>query len=164
MQTVRCSACGRRAVRLDLCDAPLIAGSAPGGRRRSVTGVDFHNMLPPAATAYFCRRADDLHRFFLKELVSYEGPAAYQGLRQMTQIPLAIGEEFSSKWYCASYVEQDITNYARADLYRAGGLTEAKRIAATSEAHCIDVLPHNPGGLSARRRPSTSTPQSQMCL
>lgn len=125
-------------------------------------GLDYHHMLSPAKAAYFCRRADDLHLLSLKEMIRCESPAAYQGLSQMTSIPFAIGEEFSSKWDFAPYVEKDLTNYARADLCMAGGLTEAKKIAATCEAHYIDVLPHNPWGRSARRRPSTSTRQSRI--
>ena len=109
-------------------------------------GLDFHHRLSPAEAAYFCRRADDLHLMFLEEPIRCESPAAYQGLRRMTSIPFAIGEEFSSKWDFAPYVEQDIANYARVDLCMVGGLTEAKKIAAMCEAHYIDVMPHNPWG------------------
>ncbi len=109
-------------------------------------GVDAHHRFSPAEAAYFCQKVQDLNLMFLEEPIRCENPGAYQGLRRMTSIPFAIGEEFSSKWAFAPYVEQDIVNYARVDLCMVGGISEAKKIAGMCEAHYIDVMPHNPWG------------------
>ena len=45
----------------------------------------------------------------------------------MTRVPFAIGEEFSSKWAFAPFVEQGLLNYARLDVSNVGGLTEAQK-------------------------------------
>jgi predicted AAA+ superfamily ATPase len=37
-----------------------------------------------------------------------ENPEAYAALRKMTDIPFAIGEEFSSKWQFLPYIERDL--------------------------------------------------------
>jgi galactonate dehydratase len=64
----------------------------------------------------------------------------------MTGVPFAIGEEFSSKWAFAPFIEGGLLNYARIDVSNVGGLTEAKKVAGWCEAHYVDVMPHNPLG------------------
>jgi galactonate dehydratase len=64
----------------------------------------------------------------------------------MTDIPFAIGEEFTSKWDFLPYIERDLTNFCRVDLACVGGITEAKKVAGWCEAHYIDLMPHNPIG------------------
>lgn len=109
-------------------------------------GIDMHHRFSPAEAAYFCQRAESLHLMFVEEPIRCESVAAYAGLRRMTGVPFAVGEEFTSKWDFAPFVEQDLCNYARVDLCMVGGLTEARKIAAMCESHYIDVMPHNPWG------------------
>ena len=61
-------------------------------------------------------------------------------------MPFAIGEEFSSKWAFAPFVEEGLLNFARVDVSNVGGLTEAKKVAGWCEAHYVDLMPHNPLG------------------
>jgi galactonate dehydratase len=44
----------------------------------------------------------------------------------MTEIPFAIGEEFSSKWQFLPYIEGGHTQFARLDICNVGGFTEAR--------------------------------------
>jgi galactonate dehydratase len=83
---------------------------------------------------------------FLEEPIRDECPEAYESLRKLTPQPLAIGEEFASKWQFLPYIERGITNYARLDICNVGGFTEAMKVAGWAEAHYIDVMPHNPLG------------------
>jgi galactonate dehydratase len=83
---------------------------------------------------------------FLEEPIRDECPDAYATLRQMTGVPFAIGEEFSSKWQFLPYVERGLTNFARVDICNVGGFTEAMKVAGWCEAHYIDLMPHNPLG------------------
>jgi galactonate dehydratase len=64
----------------------------------------------------------------------------------MIDVPLAIGEEFSSKWQFLPYIERGITNFVRIDICNVGGFTEAMKVAGWAEAHYIDIMPHNPLG------------------
>jgi len=64
----------------------------------------------------------------------------------MVDVPFAIGEEFASKWQFLPYIERGITNFARIDVCNVGGLTESIKVAGWSEAHYIDLMPHNPLG------------------
>ena len=108
--------------------------------------IDFHHRLSVAEAALFCQRTEPLHLHFVEEPIRAESAEAYRQLRGMTRVPFAIGEEFSSKWAFAPFIEQGLLNYARLDVSNVGGLTEAKKVAGWCEAHYIDVMPHNPLG------------------
>ena len=64
----------------------------------------------------------------------------------MTEIPFAIGEEFSSKWQALPFIERGITQFMRLDVCNIGGFTEAMKVAGWCEAHYVDLMPHNPLG------------------
>lgn len=113
---------------------------------RILLSIDYHHRLSVAEAAHFCQQVEDLHLHFVEEPIRCEDPKAYQQLRTMTNIPFAIGEEFSSKWAFAPYIEQGILNFCRLDVSNVGGLTEAKKIAGWCETHYIDLMPHNPLG------------------
>ena len=61
-------------------------------------------------------------------------------------MPLAAGEQFSSKWEFRQLIEEDLIDYARIDVCIAGGLTEARKIAGCCETHYIKLATHNPLG------------------
>ncbi len=109
-------------------------------------GIDYHHRLSVAEAASFCQRVGPGALDFLEEPIRDENPDAYKSLRQMTPIPFAIGEEFSSKWQFMPYLEQGLTNYARIDVCNVGGFTESMKVAALAEMHYIDLMPHNPLG------------------
>jgi len=111
-----------------------------------VLGVEYHHRLTVAETASFCQRMPHGTLDFLEEPIRDESPEAYEALRRMTDVPLAIGEEFSSKWQFLPYLERGIPNFARVDVANVGGLTEAMKVAGWAEAHYIDLMPHNPLG------------------
>jgi galactonate dehydratase len=108
--------------------------------------IDFHHRLSVAEAALFCQKIADVNLFFLEEPIRAENHKAYQQLRTMTPIPFAIGEEFSSKWAFAPFVEEGVLNFARIDVSNVGGLTEARKVAGWCETHYVDMMPHNPLG------------------
>jgi galactonate dehydratase len=111
-----------------------------------VLGVEFHHRLSVAEAASFCQKMPRGTLDFLEEPIRDETPEAYEALRRMTDIPFAIGEEFASKWQFLPYIERDILQHNRLDVCNVGGLTEAMKIAGWSEAHYVDLMPHNPLG------------------
>jgi galactonate dehydratase len=111
-----------------------------------VLGIDYHHRLSVAEAASFCQRMPSGTLDFLEEPIRDETPEAYESLRTMVDVPFAIGEEFASKWQFLPYIERGITNYARIDVCNVGGLTESMKVAGWSEAHYIDLMPHNPLG------------------
>jgi galactonate dehydratase len=111
-----------------------------------VLGIDYHHRLSVPEAASFCQRMPAGTLDFVEEPIRDECPEAYESLRTMTDVPFAIGEEFSSKWAFLPYIERGITNFARMDVCNVGGLTEALKVAGMAEAHYIDLMPHNPLG------------------
>jgi len=111
-----------------------------------VLGIDYHHRLSVAEAASFCSKLDRGVLDFLEEPIRDETPEAYESLRTMTDIPFAIGEEFASKWQFLPYIERGIHQFNRLDVCNVGGLTEAMKIAGWSEAHYVDLMPHNPLG------------------
>ena len=111
-----------------------------------VLGVDYHHRLSVAEAASYCQKMPSGTLDFLEEPIRDETPEAYEALRKLTDIPFAIGEEFSSKWQFLPYIERDIHQFNRIDVCNVGGLTEAMKVAGWSEAHYVDMMPHNPLG------------------
>jgi galactonate dehydratase len=114
--------------------------------REPVLGIDYHHRLSVAEAASFCQMMPQATLDFLEEPIRDECPEAYIALRQMTNVPFAIGEEISSKWHFLPYIEKGLTNFARVDICNVGGFTEAMKVAGWCEAHYIDLMPHNPLG------------------
>ena len=111
-----------------------------------VLGVDYHHRLSVAEAASFCQKLPRATLDFLEEPIRDETPEAYEALRKLTDIPFAIGEEFASKWQFLPYIERGIHQFNRIDVCNVGGLTEAMKVAGWSEAHYVDMMPHNPLG------------------
>ncbi|MBX3002210.1 MAG: mandelate racemase/muconate lactonizing enzyme family protein [Caldilineaceae bacterium] len=111
-----------------------------------VLGIDYHHRLNVAETVSFCQRMPAGTLDFLEEPIRDETPEAYESLRTMIDVPLAIGEEFASKWQFLPYLERGLTQFARLDVCNVGGLTESMKVASLAESHYIDLMPHNPLG------------------
>jgi galactonate dehydratase len=111
-----------------------------------VLGIDYHHRLSIAETASFCQKMPSGTLDFLEEPIRDETPEAYEALRKLTDVPFAIGEEFASKWQFLPYIERGIHQFNRIDICNVGGLTEAMKVAGWSEAHYVDMMPHNPLG------------------
>jgi galactonate dehydratase len=111
-----------------------------------VLGIDYHHRLSVAEAASFCNKLGRGVLDFLEEPIRDETPEAYESLRTMTDIPFAIGEEFASRWQFLPYIERGIHQFNRLDVCNVGGLTEAMKVAGWSEAHYVDLMPHNPLG------------------
>ena len=109
-------------------------------------GLDFHHRLSLAECVSFCQRMPGGTLDFLEEPMRDESPEAYEALRRCVSVPLALGEEFSSKWQALAFVERGITQYMRLDICNIGGFTESLKVAGWCEAHYVDLLPHNPLG------------------
>ncbi len=131
----------------------LIAATAPALVRAReelgesvVLGIDYHHRLSVAEAASFCQKMPRGTLDFLEEPIRDEAPEAYAALRRMVDVPLAIGEEFSSKWQFLPYIERDLHQFNRMDICNVGGFTEAMKVVGWSEAHYVDLMPHNPLG------------------
>ena len=108
--------------------------------------VDVHTRLDPPASIEFCKGVAPYRPFFIEDPLRSENPASLRLVRQQTSVPLAVGEQFASKWAFREVIEEDLIDYCRLDLCIVGGLTEARKIAGWCETHYIALAPHNPLG------------------
>jgi galactonate dehydratase len=107
---------------------------------------DVHTRLDLPEAVWLCQEAESMHPFFLEDPLRCENPDSFKTLRPRTAVPLAAGEQFSSKWEFRQLIEEEWIDYARIDLCIVGGFTEAKKIAGWCETHYIKLAVHNPLG------------------
>jgi len=107
---------------------------------------DVHTRLDLPDAVWLCREMEPFHPFFVEDPLRCENPDSFKTLRPRTSVPLAAGEQFSSKWEFRQLIEEEWIDYARVDLCIVGGLTEAKKIASWCETHYIKLAVHNPLG------------------
>jgi galactonate dehydratase len=108
--------------------------------------LDVHTRLDPPEAVTLCREIESARPYFVEDALRAEHPDSYRMLRARTGVPLAAGEQFASKWEFAPLIENELIDYARVDIAIAGGLTEARKIAAACETHHVKLATHNPLG------------------
>jgi L-alanine-DL-glutamate epimerase-like enolase superfamily enzyme len=108
--------------------------------------VDVHTRLDPADSIAFCKGVSQFRPFFIEDPIRSENAESLKLLRAQTSVPLAIGEQYASKWEFREAIENDLMDYCRMDVCIVGGLTEARKVAGWCEAHYIHLAPHNPLG------------------
>jgi L-alanine-DL-glutamate epimerase-like enolase superfamily enzyme len=107
---------------------------------------DVHTRLDPPEVTYFCRAVEQYRPFFIEDPIRSEGMYSLRWLREHTSVPIAVGEQFASKWEFRQVIEEELTDYARIDLCIVGGISEARKIAGWCETHYIKLATHNPLG------------------
>jgi len=107
---------------------------------------DVHTRLDLADVLWLCHAIEPYRPFFVEDPLRCENPDSFKTLRPRTALPLAAGEQFSSKWNFRQFIEEELIDYARIDLCIVGGFTEAKKIAGWCETHYIKLATHNPLG------------------
>jgi L-alanine-DL-glutamate epimerase-like enolase superfamily enzyme len=107
---------------------------------------DVHTRLDLPDAVWLCQEAEAVRPYFMEDPLRCENPDSFKTLRGRTTVPLAAGEQFSSKWEFRQLIEEEWIDYARIDLCIAGGFTEARKIAGWAETHYIKLAVHNPLG------------------
>ena len=108
--------------------------------------VDIHTRLEPSDAVYLCRSLEEFRPFFVEDPLRSENANSYQNLRRHTSVPLAVGEQYASKWEFRELIESELIDFCRLDLCIVGGITESKKITGWCETHHINIVPHNPLG------------------
>jgi galactonate dehydratase len=125
---------------------------------------DVHTRLDIALAVTLCRSLEKYRPYFVEDPLRSENPGSYRTLARHVSVPIAAGEQWSSKWGFREVIEEEFISYARVDLCIAGGLTEALKIAHWCETHYIDLAPHNPSDPSPQPPARLSTWFQQMSV
>ncbi len=110
--------------------------------------IDFHTRLDPADAVRLANLIEPLNPYFVEDPIRSENPAVLRSIRDQMRVPIAIGEQFGSRWDTHELIEQNLINYTRVTLPNTGGITEFMKIAALCETHYIGIIPHFTGPVS----------------
>ena len=135
---------------LEPCESINIAIESVAAVRNALPDIkiclDVHTRLDTTHSIQLCRELEPFKPFFIEDPIRAENPGSYEKISRKVNLPIAAGEQWSSKWGFREAIENEWIDYARIDLCIAGGLTESLKITHLAETHFIDIVPHNPLG------------------
>jgi galactonate dehydratase len=108
--------------------------------------LECHGRYDPPWAIELARLAAPYKPMYIEDPVRHENPEALKQVREHTDIPLAIGERYHSKWDCREAVVNQWVDYLRPDVNHCGGISEMMKIAALCEVYYISLIPHNNAG------------------
>ncbi|MGK2864076.1 MAG: mandelate racemase/muconate lactonizing enzyme family protein [Chitinophagaceae bacterium] len=110
--------------------------------------IDLHTRFDLTEAIKICGEIENLEPYFVEDIIRSENPGVYKNVRQMTKVPIAVGEQFGDKWDINELIESRLIDYTRVTLPNTGGISEFKKIAAICETHYVGMIPHFTGPLS----------------
>ncbi len=108
--------------------------------------IDFHGRVSPAMAIRLAKALEPYYPFFIEEPCLPENVDTMVRVAQSTSIPIASGERLFTKWGYRELLEKQAVAVVQPDLCHAGGIFEARKIAAMAEVYYASVAPHNPLG------------------
>ncbi len=110
--------------------------------------VDYHTRLDMPDAIRLSTLIEPLEPYYAEDLIRSENPQAYRELREHVKVPIAVGEQFGSKWDISRMIENQWIDYARVTVPNVGGITEYMKIQALCETHYVGLIPHFTGPVS----------------
>ena len=107
--------------------------------------LDYHTRLDFPDAVRLSTLIEPLEPYFAEDLIRSENPEVYKELRAHVRVPIAVGEQFGTRWDINQLIEQQLIDYARVTLANVGGITEYVKIAALCETHYVGLIPHFTG-------------------
>lgn len=110
--------------------------------------LDYHTRFDFPDAVRLSTLVEPLEPYFTEDLLRSENPEVYKELRAHVKVPIAVGEQFGSKWDVNGLIERQLIDYARVTLPNVGGITEYMKIEALCETHYVGLIPHFTGPVS----------------
>ena len=107
--------------------------------------LDYHTRLDFPDAVRLSTLIEPLEPYFAEDLIRSENPEVYKELRAHVRVPIAVGEQFGTRWDINPLIEQQLIDYARVTLPNVGGITEYVKILALCETHYVGLIPHFTG-------------------
>jgi mannonate dehydratase len=89
---------------------------------------DAHHRLTPIEAARLGKSLEPYALTWLEDPVPAELPAGFRLIRQHTTTPIAVGEVFDTIWDCEQLIREQLIDYIRTSVVRAGGVSHLRRI------------------------------------
>jgi L-rhamnonate dehydratase len=107
--------------------------------------LDCYMALDVPYTIELARRLRDYRIRWIEEPVLPDQIDSYRRIRDAIDIPIAGGEHEFTRFGFRELIEKRAVDILQPDIYRAGGISELKKIAAMASACDIPVIPHGVG-------------------
>jgi mannonate dehydratase len=109
---------------------------------------DVHERVSPTQALALAKAVEPFRLFFLEDAMAPEDVAWFQTMRQQTSTPLAMGELFVNRNEWLPLVANRWIDFIRCHISAIGGLSQARKIAATCEMFGVRTAWHRPGNVS----------------
>ncbi len=108
--------------------------------------IECHGRFNPSTAILISRELAQFKPMFMEEPVPPDNMDALAMVRDKSCVPIAAGERILTKYGFWEALSKKAIDIAQPDVFHAGGIMEAKKIAAMAEACHIPVSFHNPSG------------------
>jgi 2-dehydro-3-deoxyphosphogalactonate aldolase len=109
---------------------------------RSEILIGTHGQMTPASAIVLAKRLEPYEPMWLEEPVPPENIDGMARVARSTSIPIATGERLSTRYEYRVLLEKEAVSTLQMALGRAGGILEAKKVAAMADAHYVNFAPH----------------------
>ena len=109
---------------------------------------DVHHRLTPIEAGRLGRSLEPYHLFWLEDPTPAEEQARFRLIRQHTTTPLAVGEIFNSIHDCSQLISEQLIDYIRTTVVRAGGISHLRKISMLAELYQVRTGSHGATDLS----------------
>jgi mannonate dehydratase len=109
---------------------------------------DIHERIPMIDAVQFAKKMEQFDLLFLEDALPPEQPEWFEQIRNVSSVPLAMGELFvnSNEWMYL--VTHRLIDYIRVHMSMIGGITPIRKLATLCDAFGIRTAWHGPGDLS----------------
>ena len=109
---------------------------------------DAHHRLTPIEAGRLGRDLEPYRLFWLEDATPAENQESFKLIRSHTTTPLAVGEIFNTIWDCKDLIQNQLIDYIRTTVVRAGGITHLRRIADLAALYGVRTGSHGATDLS----------------
>ena len=109
---------------------------------------DVHHRLTPIEAARLGKSLEPYHLFWLEDPTPAEEQSRFRLIRQHTTTPLAVGEIFNSIHDCSQLIHEQLIDFIRTTVVRAGGISHLRKIATLAELYQVRTGSHGATDLS----------------
>jgi galactonate dehydratase len=109
-------------------------------------GVDFHGVFSPAQAISTIKVIEQFHPMFVEEPCLPGNVDTMVTIARSTMIPIATGERLFTRFGFREWIEKQAASIYQPDISHAGGILEARKIAAMAETYYAGIAPHCPLG------------------
>lgn len=109
---------------------------------------DLHERFSPERAVYIMNKLEPYNPFFIEDPIAPDCPESLRSVREHTNVPIAFGELYKSRWECLPGITNRWLDFIRCDIIRIGGITEAKKIQAIAETYDVKTAWHGPNDVS----------------